>query len=201
MRLDDPDPFLQLDDPDPAAAHDSDLWHGWYYLDSVWYTPPREFGPFSSTTMREWYTKNFFAEREDLMVRMSDWTAHRPLKEIFRDVASDAFVEAPRRGRRWLRGKLDGGGGSPGGREDDARVFKVFAADLSIDIQEDELQTIFGSHGKVMDVKIIDDRPPGSSKCAFVTYETEDAAKSANQMLSDANEMLSMAASKRSKRP
>ena len=83
---------------------------------------------------------------------------------------------------------VDGGGGSPGGREDDARVFKVFVADLSIDIQEDELQTIFGSHGKVMDVKIMDYH--GSSKCAFVTYETEDAAKSANQMMNDEYERL-----------
>jgi len=67
----------------------------WYYLDSKWYTPAQEFGPFGNATMREWYKQGVFAVGEDLMVRTPNWTAHRPLKEIFRDVANDAFVKAP----------------------------------------------------------------------------------------------------------
>jgi len=67
----------------------------WYYLDSKNYKTAQEFGPFSSATMREWYKQGCFTVGEDFMFRMPNWPAHRPLEEIWLDVANDAFVKAP----------------------------------------------------------------------------------------------------------
>jgi len=65
--------------------------------------------------------------------------------------------------------------------DDDAR--KVFCPNLPMDIEDWELQTLFGTYGKVMNTKIIDGEPPGVSMCAFITYETEDFAKAAIQRI------------------
>ena len=83
----------------------------WYYQVSTRYNPPQEFGPFGSTMMRSWRaTPGFFADREDLMVRLRHWPACFPLKEIYRGVANDAFVKPPQKPSIWgpCKGNLDG---------------------------------------------------------------------------------------------
>mmetsp|Transcript_19181 Transcript_19181/g.54686 ORF Transcript_19181/g.54686 Transcript_19181/m.54686 type:complete len:397 (+) Transcript_19181:2-1192(+) len=54
-----------------------------------------------------------------------------------------------------------------------------------MDIREDEVRTIFGTYGTVTDVSIIDGKPAGTNKCAFVTYDNEPSAASAIQVLNN----------------
>lgn len=58
---------------------------------------------------------------------------------------------------------------------------KVFAGNLPMDIREDEVRTIFGTYGTITDVTIIDGKPPGSNKCAFVSYDADQGAATAIQ--------------------
>jgi len=78
-----------------------------------------------------------------------------------------------------------GGGGGSGGGEQHDDLLKVFAAQLPMDITEDEIRTIFGTYGQVVEVRIIDGKPAGAHKCAFVGYSTEQGASTAIQALNE----------------
>lgn len=66
---------------------------------------------------------------------------------------------------------------------------KLFVGKLPSDIQKDEIQMVFNTYGRVVDVYLIDGtrQKPGQEpqRCAFVTYETSEAAKVAMQVLND----------------
>mmetsp|Transcript_47016 Transcript_47016/g.151049 ORF Transcript_47016/g.151049 Transcript_47016/m.151049 type:complete len:216 (+) Transcript_47016:132-779(+) len=62
---------------------------------------------------------------------------------------------------------------------------KLFVGQLPNDITEDEVRTVFTTYGPVSDVHIMDGKPPGTQKCGFVTYEAEQSAKTAVDLLND----------------
>eukprot|EP00928_Gymnodinium_smaydae_P094972 TRINITY_DN807_c0_g1_i1.p2 TRINITY_DN807_c0_g1~~TRINITY_DN807_c0_g1_i1.p2 ORF type:complete len:399 (-),score=92.80 TRINITY_DN807_c0_g1_i1:93-1289(-) len=69
---------------------------------------------------------------------------------------------------------------------DDER--KLFVGKLPDDIGEDEIKMIFNTYGQVSDVRILppkDDNKERDRRVAFVTYETVEAAKAAEQVLND----------------
>mmetsp|Transcript_76690 Transcript_76690/g.237496 ORF Transcript_76690/g.237496 Transcript_76690/m.237496 type:complete len:375 (+) Transcript_76690:112-1236(+) len=68
---------------------------------------------------------------------------------------------------------------------DDERSRKLFVGKLPQDITEDEIRMIFNTYGRTTDVHLMSTHQqlPGQDRCAFVTYETEDAAKVAAQVL------------------
>jgi len=66
---------------------------------------------------------------------------------------------------------------------DDER--KLFVGKLPQDIHEDEIRMIFNTYGRTTDVHLMsqNQQQPGQDRCAFVTYETPEAAKVAMQVL------------------
>jgi len=54
-----------------------------------------------------------------------------------------------------------------------------------MDIRDEELQTIFSTYGQVVDVKVIDGKPVGTQKCAFIGYADQTSAKTAIELLSN----------------
>eukprot|EP00929_Paragymnodinium_shiwhaense_P030654 TRINITY_DN17333_c0_g1_i1.p1 TRINITY_DN17333_c0_g1~~TRINITY_DN17333_c0_g1_i1.p1 ORF type:complete len:423 (+),score=118.77 TRINITY_DN17333_c0_g1_i1:93-1361(+) len=80
--------------------------------------------------------------------------------------------------------KGDGGwGGGGGGGDAPADARRLFVGQLPMDITVDEIKMVFNTYGSVTDVSIIDGKPPGTHKCAFVVYETEEAGRTAIQVL------------------
>lgn len=73
------------------------------------------------------------------------------------------------------------GGGGGGGGNNDTR--NLFVGQLPMDITEDEIRTVFNTYGSVQDVNIIDGKPAGTHKCAFVKYDSEEAGRTAIQVL------------------
>mmetsp|Transcript_29992 Transcript_29992/g.95765 ORF Transcript_29992/g.95765 Transcript_29992/m.95765 type:complete len:292 (-) Transcript_29992:126-1001(-) len=64
---------------------------------------------------------------------------------------------------------------------------RLFVGKLPQDIQEDEIRMIFDTYGRTVDVYLMHpgSQPPGQEyRCAFVMYETSEAAKVAMQALS-----------------
>jgi RNA recognition motif-containing protein len=59
---------------------------------------------------------------------------------------------------------------------------KLFVGRLPDDINEDEIRMIFNTYGRVENVKILD---KGSQKAAFVTYDSQNGADIAVQVLND----------------
>eukprot|EP00444_Apocalathium_aciculiferum_P063129 CAMPEP_0183608872 /NCGR_PEP_ID=MMETSP0371-20130417/184178_1 /TAXON_ID=268820 /ORGANISM="Peridinium aciculiferum, Strain PAER-2" /LENGTH=389 /DNA_ID=CAMNT_0025820999 /DNA_START=26 /DNA_END=1194 /DNA_ORIENTATION=+ len=113
-------------------------------------------------------------------VAVARWEGRQP-KTVFaiKAVAGEAINDD-----LWKPKVVSGSGGGGGGaREGDES--KVFVGQLPMDIREDEVRTIFGTYGQVTDVKIIDGKPVGSQKCAFVGYEAEEGARVAIQVLHD----------------
>mmetsp|Transcript_52302 Transcript_52302/g.149099 ORF Transcript_52302/g.149099 Transcript_52302/m.149099 type:complete len:120 (+) Transcript_52302:62-421(+) len=66
---------------------------------------------------------------------------------------------------------------------DDER--KLFVGKLPQDIHEDEIRMIFNTYGRTTDVHLmpVSQQQPGQDRCAFVSYETAEAAKVAMQVL------------------
>lgn len=66
---------------------------------------------------------------------------------------------------------------------------KLFVGKLPNDIHEDEIRMVFNTYGRVTDAHIMDGsrQRPGQEpqRCAFVTYETAEAARVAIQVLND----------------
>lgn len=63
---------------------------------------------------------------------------------------------------------------------------KIFVANLSYNIQDDSLKSIFESHGEVTSARIITDRSSGRSKgFGFVEMPDEDDALQAIKALND----------------
>eukprot|EP00419_Tripos_fusus_P027896 CAMPEP_0172724088 /NCGR_PEP_ID=MMETSP1074-20121228/85140_1 /TAXON_ID=2916 /ORGANISM="Ceratium fusus, Strain PA161109" /LENGTH=348 /DNA_ID=CAMNT_0013550451 /DNA_START=81 /DNA_END=1127 /DNA_ORIENTATION=+ len=62
---------------------------------------------------------------------------------------------------------------------------KLFVGKLPQDIHEDEIRMIFNTYGRTSDVHLMsqNQQQPGQDRCAFVTYETTEAAKVAQQVL------------------
>lgn len=62
---------------------------------------------------------------------------------------------------------------------------KLFVGKLPQDIHEDEIRMIFNTYGPTADVHLmnVEKQQPGQDRCAFVTYETAEAAKVAIQVL------------------
>lgn len=62
---------------------------------------------------------------------------------------------------------------------------KLFVGKLPQDIHEDEIRMIFNTYGRTTDVHLMNQsqQQPGQDRCAFVTYETPEAAKVAMQVL------------------
>jgi len=62
---------------------------------------------------------------------------------------------------------------------------KLFVGRLPEDIHEDEIRMIFDTYGRTTDVHLMGQHQqlPGQDRVAFVTYETEEAAKVAQQVL------------------
>jgi len=67
-----------------------------------------------------------------------------------------------------------------GGQDYDPR--KVFCPNLSYDLEDWELQIVFGPHGEIIDTKIME-HVSGFSKCVIVTYRDSASASAAEQML------------------
>mmetsp|Transcript_61346 Transcript_61346/g.182741 ORF Transcript_61346/g.182741 Transcript_61346/m.182741 type:complete len:352 (+) Transcript_61346:60-1115(+) len=69
------------------------------------------------------------------------------------------------------------------GESNDPR--KLFVGKLPQDIHEDEIRMIFNTYGRTSDVHLMSTHQqlPGQDRCAFVTYETPEAAKVAMQVL------------------
>jgi len=63
----------------------------WLYLDST----GQEFGPFPEETMCEWFNQGFFPIGEELLVRLSTWKNHMPLRMVYPKL-SEAFRGPPR---------------------------------------------------------------------------------------------------------
>lgn len=63
---------------------------------------------------------------------------------------------------------------------------KLYVGNLSFKATEDELNSLFSSHGTVTDVFIVKDKFTDRSKgFAFVTMDTVEAAQSATEQLND----------------
>ena len=63
---------------------------------------------------------------------------------------------------------------------------KLYVGNLSFKASEEELNTLFSSHGNVTDVFIVKDKFTGRSKgFAFVTLDTPESAQSAIEQLND----------------
>jgi cold-inducible RNA-binding protein len=63
---------------------------------------------------------------------------------------------------------------------------KLYVGNLPFKASEEELNTIFSSHGNVTDVFIVKDKFSGRSKgFAFVTLDTPESAQSAIEQLND----------------
>jgi len=67
--------------------------------------------------------------------------------------------------------------------EEDER--KLFVGKLPQDINEDEIRTIFDTYGRTTNVHLMStsQQLPGQDRCAFVTYETVEGARVAQQVL------------------
>jgi RNA recognition motif-containing protein len=63
---------------------------------------------------------------------------------------------------------------------------KLYVGNLSYEVSEDKLRSIFGQYGGVEDVKLIVDRDTQRSRgFAFVTMETEEEASNAMSNLAE----------------
>lgn len=63
---------------------------------------------------------------------------------------------------------------------------KVYVGNMSYSTTEEELQTLFGEYGNVMNINIITDRYTNQPKgFAFVEMEAEDAAQAAISALNN----------------
>jgi cold-inducible RNA-binding protein len=63
---------------------------------------------------------------------------------------------------------------------------KLYVGNLPFKASEEELNTLFSSHGNVTDVFIVKDKFSGRSKgFAFVTLDTPESAQSAIEQLND----------------
>lgn len=63
---------------------------------------------------------------------------------------------------------------------------KLYVGNLSYDLSEDQLKTMFGQYGAVEEVKLIVDRETQRSRgFAFVTMETEEEASNAMSNLAE----------------
>lgn len=57
---------------------------------------------------------------------------------------------------------------------------KIYVGNLSYDTTQDDLNSLFGEHGKISEVKLITDRETGRSKgFAFITFNQPDGAQAA----------------------
>lgn len=57
---------------------------------------------------------------------------------------------------------------------------KVYAGNLSYEVTSEDLQGHFSQYGNIVEAKLVMDRDTGRSKgFAFITFESDDAAKSA----------------------
>lgn len=120
-------------------------------------------------------------DRGDRDYRQSD-RDHRERDRDHRPAPREQREHRDRDRGDWDRGRPAQAWDGDRGEED---LRKVFVGQLPLDIREDEVRLIFNTYGQVTDVKIIDGKPPGSQKCAFVGYETEQGAKAAIQVLND----------------
>ena len=63
---------------------------------------------------------------------------------------------------------------------------KLYVGNLPFKASEEELNTLFSSHGNITDVFIVKDKFSGRSKgFAFVTMDTSESAQSAIEQLND----------------
>jgi len=64
---------------------------------------------------------------------------------------------------------------------------RLFVGRLPLDIKEEEIRTVFNTYGPVAEVeimqKVFDADPAGPQRCAFVSYQTAEAAQVAIQVL------------------
>jgi cold shock CspA family protein len=65
----------------------------WHYVDST----GQEFGPFPSSTMRGWFQQGFFPMQGDLLVRLSSWTEHQKIGQLYGDPINETAFDGPPR--------------------------------------------------------------------------------------------------------
>ena len=62
----------------------------WFYLDSF----GQEFGPIAASSMRQWLFCGRFPTGGELLIRLSEWNWHVPLRTVYPNL-SKAFQIAP----------------------------------------------------------------------------------------------------------